>query len=174
MILWVVGLLSFVCTFAWAETEKLEDSKDWKAFRFVEGGQKTCYASSLPLESKGKYTRRGDVVVYVSHFLEKSSVGGVFDQVSLDMGYPVRDKSDVRLKVGKREYIFATSKHSDDKSTVYMVKNEEKALIKDFKKGYDFEVRGVSSRGTKTYDKYSLRGFTKVYASIGKGCPRDS
>jgi hypothetical protein len=31
-------------------------------------------------------------------------------------------------------------------------------------------VEGVSSRGTKTRDTYSLTGFGKMYQAIGKAC----
>ena len=31
-------------------------------------------------------------------------------------------------------------------------------------------VKGISGRGTKTTDTYSLKGFTAAYRTIGKAC----
>ena len=31
-------------------------------------------------------------------------------------------------------------------------------------------VRGMSSRGTKTTDEFSLKGFTKAYAAMNQKC----
>ena len=43
-------------------------------------------------------------------------------------------------------------------------------LVESMIRGAALIVRGISSRGTKTTDTYSLRGFTAAYKAIGKAC----
>ena len=38
------------------------------------------------------------------------------------------------------------------------------------KKGIDLKVTGISSRGTKTSDKYTLKGFTDAYNQLTNDC----
>ena len=50
--------------------------------------------------------------------------------------------------------------------------DEEKddLLIQAMKRGTTMVVKGISSRGTKTKDTYSLKGFTASYEAINKVC----
>ena len=164
-------IFMFVGEFSFAlSPELLGKSGDWQGFVFNDSGEKACYASSGAVKSEGKYKKRGAVVVYVSHFIEKNPANNVLDQVSIEMGYPVKSKSKVTLTVRDSKYSFGTSSYSDNKETVYLDSGDEKGLIKNFKLGYDFELEGRSQRGTKTYDKFSLKGFSKVYSLINKAC----
>ena len=43
-------------------------------------------------------------------------------------------------------------------------------LEKELKKGIDLKVTGISSRGTKTSDKYTLKGFTDAYNQLTNDC----
>ena len=151
-------------------TKTLVAEQDWQAFQFKQNTQNTCYATSKPKVSEGQYTKRGDVLVFVSHFADADPNTRIFDQISVNMGYPVKKGEGVQLKVANSDYLLRVSAHDDDRSTVYAEPDDEKKLIRAFKKGYEFELRGISSRGTKTYDKFSLRGFSKAYAAIEKGC----
>ena len=38
------------------------------------------------------------------------------------------------------------------------------------KKGVDLSVTGISKRGTKTTDTYTLNGFTAAYNKLSKDC----
>jgi invasion protein IalB len=46
----------------------------------------------------------------------------------------------------------------------------DKALVDAMRAGKTVMVKGTSSRGTETTDSFSLGGFTKAYAEIGKAC----
>ena len=47
---------------------------------------------------------------------------------------------------------------------------EDARLIKFMKLGNEMIVRGISSRGTKTIDTYSLKGFSAAFTAIRKVC----
>ena len=52
-----------------AEPKRMLSEKDWEAFRVDGDKGRTCFISSLPTQSKGKYdpNNRGEVRVFVSH-----------------------------------------------------------------------------------------------------------
>ena len=48
--------------------------------------------------------------------------------------------------------------------------DEDKKIIRNMKRGNKLTVTGVSSRGNKTIDVYSLSGFTKAKQMLDKIC----
>ena len=46
----------------------------------------------------------------------------------------------------------------------------DKALVDAMIRGARMVVKGTSSRGTKTTDTYSLKGFSAAFKTIGKAC----
>ena len=50
-----------------AEPKLLGQYRDWEAYRLKEDGKNVCYAASQPTKTKGKYKKRGDIVVLVTH-----------------------------------------------------------------------------------------------------------
>ena len=43
-------------------------------------------------------------------------------------------------------------------------------MVKAMRASAKMTVRGMSSRGTKTTDEFSLKGFTKAYAAMNQKC----
>ena len=48
--------------------------------------------------------------------------------------------------------------------------DSDSKIIYAMKKGIDLIVTGVSSRGTKTVDEYTLKGFTDAYNKLTDDC----
>ena len=48
--------------------------------------------------------------------------------------------------------------------------NNDNEVIYAMKKGIKLFVFGISSRGTKTIDTYTLNGFTTAYNKLTKDC----
>ena len=48
--------------------------------------------------------------------------------------------------------------------------NKDKEVIYAMKKGVQLTVSGISKRGTKTTDTYTLNGFTAAYNKFSKDC----
>jgi hypothetical protein len=135
---------------------------DWEAHKARIGGEEVCYIASLPKKSEGKYSRRDETSVLVSHWPKRK----VFGQVEVRAGYPYRKNSKVKFDSDKGDFTLWTTKDTawaKDQSA-------DKEIVAALKKGLKLVVIGYSTRGTKTTDTYSLRGFTKAYEKITEEC----
>lgn len=136
--------------------------RDWAAYVYTEKAAKTCYVASEPKKSEGKYTRRGRVVALVTHRPAARSTG----VVSLIAGYNFKEGADATVRIGDREFSLFT----DEDTAWTRDAKTDTALVAAMKGGQRMIVRGVSSRGTKTTDTYSLSGFSAAYRSASKAC----
>ena len=145
-------------------TERLGDFSDWSAFRFHEGGNAACYIASEPKKAQGKYKQRGEVYVLVSHWPTESRR----NEVSFLSGYNFKKDSIVSVNIDGREIKLFT-----DADRAYAAdKDTDERMVSAMRKGNRMVVRGTSSRGTKTTDTYSLKGFTKALKKIDQICPK--
>jgi hypothetical protein len=155
------GLLAAVP--AWAQESKLVAGfGDWEAFEEKDGGKLVCYIGSAPQKSKGKYKKRGETYVLITHRPAKRSTG----VVSIKAGYAYQKDSEVDVVIGANTFVlFTDAGHA----FAYDAKGD-KALVKAMIRGARMVIKGTSSRGTRTTDTYSLTGFTAAYKAIGKAC----
>ena len=156
--------ISFVATAAFAEPKEMLVSKKWGAYRYDNDGKRVCFISSVPTKSEGKYDRnnRGDVRVFVSHGPGKAER----DVVQVIAGYRYKPQSDVSMTIdGKNFKLFTIEDRAYAES-----EEDDRRIITLMKRGSRMTVVGISSRGTKTTDTYSLSGFTKTKAVIDKTC----
>ena len=142
--------------------ERLGDFGDWSAFQFTENGNKACYMASQPKKAAGDYKKRGDVYAIVTHRPAEK----LRDEVSVLAGYAYKEGSTATLTIGDQSFELFTQ---GDGAWAKDKKGDD-ALVKAMIKGRDMVVKGTSSRGTETIDTYSLNGFSKAYAAIGKAC----
>ena len=147
-----------------AQPVQMLAEKDWVAYRVDEGGKRTCFISSVPTKSFGKYdpANRGETRVYVSHgpAPEERNV------VQFLAGYKHKQRTDLKVTIDKRTFtLFTLEGRSYAES-----EEDDVAMIKAMKRGSNMKVVGISSRGTKTTDTYSLAGFTKTKNLIDKTC----
>ncbi|MGE0713937.1 MAG: invasion associated locus B family protein [Alphaproteobacteria bacterium] len=142
--------------------ETLGTFQDWSAFTFTDRGQKVCFVQSKPKSSEPKGAKRGPINALVTHRPGEKAV----DVVSILMGYPLKPGSDVELDVDSRKF-----KLFVDKETAWAPDSgTDKQIAEALIKGNKLTVQGVSARGTKTTDSYSLNGFGAAHAAITKGC----
>ena len=159
-----VIVTSFVAPTAFAEPVEMLVSKKWGAYRYDSDGNRICFVSSVPTNSKGKYDpkNRGDIRVFVSHGPGKAER----DVVQVIAGYRYKPQSDVSLTIdGKSFNLFTIEDRAYAESD-----EDDRRIITLMKRGSRMTVIGISSRGTKTTDTYSLSGFTKTKAVIDKTC----
>jgi hypothetical protein len=159
----VMVMLSGVTAQA-AEPKRLLSEKDWEAFRVDDDKGRTCFISSLPTKSTGKYDpdNRGEARVFVSHGPGKAER----NVVQFTAGYKHKKHSDVKVNIDGKTFTMFTIE-----GRAYAESEEDDiAMIRAMKRGSKMTVVGTSSRGTKTTDTYSLAGFTKVKALIDKTC----
>ena len=118
-----------------------------------------CYIGSLPVNldiPEGKI--RGDVYILVYRINKNPEA-----IVQINSGYPYKDGEPVNVKIDKKNYEFYAQE--DNAWT-----NKDNEVIYAMQKGIDLTVFGISSRGTKTIDSYTLNGFTIAYNKLKKDC----
>lgn len=137
---------------------------DWLAYIDKSDGKSTCYMASTPKKDEGNYKRRGDIYAVVAHRPAEKS----FDVFNLVAGYTFAKAAKVSVIIDKQKPFTNFYTHNDAAWT--LTDKDDKALIAAMKKGEQMIVHGVSSRGTRTKDTYSLKGFTKAYNAISQKC----
>ena len=137
---------------------------NWSAFGASPRKDKVCYIASAPIKEKGKYTRRDDTYVLVSH-RPKEKKRDIFE---LRAGYRYKKNSKVVIDIDDQKFELFTSRGTAWAKTSKI----DKAITRAMKRGRKMTVTGTSSRGTKTIDTYSLKGFTAAYNTIGVTCKK--
>ncbi|MEM1401595.1 MAG: invasion associated locus B family protein [Pseudomonadota bacterium] len=138
-----------------------ETHRDWFTFQMVEEGATVCFMATRPTQSRGNYSRRGEIALFVTHRPGKNS----WSVVSIHTGYTYQSGSTVVARVGGKAYSFFTAGE-----VAFANSDDDLALIEELKAGADMIVEGTSSRGTLTTDTFSLRGFSAAYDQISASC----
>ncbi len=158
----LVSMIVAVPSTGRAQDKDLGIFRDWNAQSYSDGGAKVCHAWSKPQKEEGRYTRRGDVFVFVAH----RPAAGRRNEVSFEIGYPFQNGSELEAAIGGRTFSLFTEGGSAWLRSV----EEDDAMVAAMKAGNTMIVRGTSRRGTATKDTYSLSGFTAAMNAIGKEC----
>jgi hypothetical protein len=147
-----------------ADDKSLGTFKSWSAMSFSEDKKSVCMMWSQPEKAEGKYKKRGEIFVFVTHRPDDKEM----DKVSFETGYDFKQPSEVEVKIGDKKFTLYT-----DGSTAWSHDSKnDRRMVKAMRAGKDMIVDGVSSRGTSTHDTYSLLGFTAAHNAINKTCPR--
>lgn len=148
---------------AYAQTAKLLDTfKDWQVFVHEADNEKVCFAASAPKKKAPQGVNRGSVFLYLTTW-KKDEVN---NEVSVKIGYTFKPESAPVVTVGSETFeLYA----KDDKAFM-RDPAEERKLIDAMKKGTALTMTGLSSRGTKTEDQYSLYGLTAALGRVEKAC----
>ena len=118
-----------------------------------------CYIGSSPEKTdipEGK--QRGNTYILVYRINKsKNSI------VQIVAGYPFKESKEVIVIIDNTQFNF----YSED-DTAWT--SDDDKVIFAMKKGIQLTVKGVSSRGTKTTDIYTLKGFTVAYNKLQNDC----
>lgn len=147
--------------YARAEVKVLGNFDDWDAAVSTEGKTKVCYAASKPEKTAGDYKKRGRPSVLVAHWPGKKQ----WSVITINAGYKFKDKSEVVLKIGGDDFRLFT-----DGESAWAYKGDDAKIAKAMKAGASMQVIGVSAKGTRTNDTYSLKGISKAIEAIDKAC----
>jgi hypothetical protein len=133
----------------------LGSSRDWTAYQASTPDGRVCYAMSKPVSIMPKKAARDPIFVLVSVWPGRH----VRDELQIVPGYQYKEGEPVWAEVGARRTEFFT--RNDGKSGSAWVKDvaDENALVLAMRGGRTLTVTGVSKRGTKTVDTYSLVGI---------------
>jgi invasion protein IalB len=162
---WVVlisGVLIPALAAARSAPTTLGSYKAWTANSYSDKGDKVCYMVSRPSASLPKNVRRGDIFVMVTRKAgSKASV-----EISFVSGYPFKKGTTAEVKVGSLRHDLITS----EEYAWVADKSAAKRLLKAMIAGSEMTIHGLSSRGTKTTDTFSLLGFSAAHKAIKQGC----
>ena len=144
---------------------RVSTETDWSVF--VEDDPTQCWIVSAPKsirntrDGREVQARRGDIRLFVSFFPGQDKMG----EVSVTGGYPYRDGSTVTVTVGSDSYDFLT-----DGEYAWAQPDQDGAVTASMKRGAQAVVVGVSGRGTRTEDTFSLLGFTAALDDAAGRC----
>ena len=161
-LLLAIALTSSIATTVIAAEKTLGIFKVWSAMSFAEDDKTVCMIWSQPEKTEGKYKKRGEIFVFVTH----RPSDGEMNKVSFETGYTFKDSSEIRVTIDGKAYTLYT-----DGSTAWSYNGKDDSrMVKAMRAGRTMMVEGTSSRGTKTRDTYSLGGFTAAHNAINKAC----
>jgi len=143
-----------ILTFATSSYANVEMGK-WNFIKEVD----YCFIGSAPVETDlPESKQRGNTYILV-YRINKSKDA----IVQIAAGYPYKKDQNVDVTIDNVQFDF----YSDD-DTAWS--NDDNKVIFAMKKGIKLTVNGESSRGTKTTDIYTLKGFTAGYNQLFNDC----
>jgi hypothetical protein len=134
--------------------------KDWSAARYSDGDGRHCYLVSRPVDSAPKNVTRGDVYIMVTRQPRSGA------EVSLRIGYPFKDGTSARITIDAETFELATA----DKYAWPSGAADTRRLMAAMRKGREMTIEGVSRRGTRTSDRFSLLGFAAAHRAVLDAC----
>ena len=161
----------FICFFSTAlfsnlvlgETKLLGTEKKWSAYTTKINENKTCFITSEPVKTKGKFNKknRGKPYVFVTNTKDGSN-----HEVSIKAGFNFKKNKDVIFDVdGKKTKLFPVDDRAWSESSKI-----DRFLVQSMRRGKTLIVTGTSTPGNQIVDTYSLSGFTKALRLIDKSC----
>jgi hypothetical protein len=164
--IFLILALAVFCTFSAqvfaGEPRLLKAYGDWEAYFFEEGGSKVCYMAAKPKKNEGEYKARGDIHALITHRPGEGS-RNVFSYIA---GYSYKPASDATIEIDGQKFVLFTK---DDTAWAVDAEDDDK-IAAAIRSGTNMTISGVSSRGTKTKDTYSLSGSSGAYERISKEC----
>lgn len=140
--------------------EHVADHGKWAVFTLNQGGNKTCYIASAPIQKEGNYNKRGDAYVLVTHR------SATTDEVSISAGYPFKEGSKAKVTVDGKNFEFFTK---DELAWAYD-EAQDADTVKAMKKGNKLSVRASSKKDSYSVDTYSLSGISAAYNQMKSLC----
>ena len=164
-VVWGLAMGASTGAFAQDSSNRVSTETDWSIFVAEDPAQ--CWIVSAPKQVRNVRdgqevaARRGDIRLYVSYWAD----GGGKGEVSLTGGYPYREGSPVTVTVGSDSFQFVSS--GED---AWAAPGDDARVIAAMRRGAQAVVVGVSGRGTRTEDTFSLLGFTAAVEDAETRC----
>ena len=136
-------------------TQSLFAKDSWKFIKESE----YCFIQSLPIKTEippGKSRGQYGILVYTMHKNPDLIV-------QISSGFNYRSADSIEVKIDEGNYRFYT-----DEDTAWA--KDDKKVIYAMKKGLQLKTSGISSKGTKVIDTYSLKGFTSAVNKLASDC----
>ncbi|MGO8921716.1 MAG: invasion associated locus B family protein [Xanthobacteraceae bacterium] len=137
---------------------------DWGAYTASPGGKKVCFAIARPSSSQTEPAGRPRNPSYM--FISSRPAEKVSNEVSIIIGYPFKPSSEATAEVGSTSFALYTQQDGA------WIKNaaEEAHMVDAMRAGQSAVVKGISAKGTKSTDTFSLRGLAQALDRTGQEC----
>jgi invasion associated locus B (IalB) protein len=137
---------------------------DWGAYTATAGGRKVCYALAKPATAQTNPANRPRDPAYM--FVSTRPAENVRNEVSIVVGYAFKPASEASVDISSAKYAMYTQNDGA------WIKNaaEEARMVEAMRKGSEMIVSGESGRGTKSTDRYALRGLAQALDRVAQEC----
>jgi invasion protein IalB len=154
---------------AQSAAQLLAEFGNWGAYTASPNGRKICFALAKPATSDTVPPGRPRDPAWL--FVSTRPAEKVREEVSVIIGYPFKANTDASLEIGSTNFAMYTQNDSNKIGGAW-VKNaaEEARLVDAMRKGQEITVRGESERGTKTIDKFPLKGVAQALERAALEC----
>jgi hypothetical protein len=137
---------------------------DWGAYTATNGGRKVCYALAKPSAQATEPANRPRDPAYT--FVSTRPTENVRNEISIVIGYPFKPGSEATVDIGSAKYAMYTQADGA------WIKNaaEEARMVDAMRRSSDMVVSGESGRGTKSTDRYALKGLSQALDRVAQEC----
>jgi hypothetical protein len=137
---------------------------EWGAYSANSAGKKICYALAKPSSSATEPANRPRDPAYT--FISTRPTENVRNEISIIVGYPFKPGSEATVDIGSNKYAMYTQADGA------WIKNaaEESRMVDTMRRGADMIVIGESGRGTKSTDRYALKGLSQALDRVAQEC----
>ena len=137
---------------------------DWGAYAANSGGKQVCYALAKPSSQATQPPNRPRDPAYI--FVSTRPSENVRNEISIVIGYPFKPGADANVDIGPAKYAMYTQNDGA------WIKNaaEEARMVDTMRRGSDLVVTGESGKGTKSTDRYNLRGLAQALDRVAQEC----
>ena len=147
-----------------AQATLLGQFGDWGAYTAANGGKKLCYALAKPSSQATEPANRPRDPAYI--FVSTRPSENVRNEVSIVIGYPFKPGYEANVDIGSAKYVMYTQADGA------WIKNaaEEARMVDAMRRGSDLVITGESGRGTKSTDRYNLKGLSQALDRVAQEC----
>ena len=137
---------------------------DWGAYTATNAGKKVCYALAKPSSSATEPANRPRDPAWT--FISTRPAENVRNEISIVIGYPFKPGFEASADIGSAKYALFTQADGA------WVKNpaEEARMVDTMRRGSDMVISGESGRGTKSTDRYALKGLSQALDRVAQEC----
>jgi len=137
---------------------------DWGAYTASNGGKKLCYALAKPSSQATEPANRPRDPAYI--FVSTRPSENVRNELSIVIGYPFKPGYEASVDIGSAKYAMYTQADGA------WIKNaaEEARMVDAMRRGSDLVVTGESGKGTKSTDRYNLKGLSQALDRVAQEC----
>jgi hypothetical protein len=137
---------------------------DWGAYTASPGGKKVCFAIAKSSTSETDPPGKSRNPPYI--FVSTRPADKVSNELSISIGYQFKPSSEATVDIGSNSFALYTQQDGA------WIKNaaEESNLLSAMRTSQSAVVKGLSAKGTKTTDTFSLRGFAQAIERTGQDC----